>query len=212
MNGGGSLTLFVHVEEPSMAVALELLLPRILNERRTVPKIIDHGSKQALLNNLPARLKGYARWPNPGLRVLVLVDRDDDDCRRLKTRLEDARRTAGLHSKTQPGPDGRFQVVNRIVVEELEAWFLGDVSALVTAFPGLPESLSHRQAFRDPDAVRGGTWEALHRLLKKSGYYAGSSKLPKIDVARRVAKHMDPARNRSASFRAFATGLTALMT
>lgn len=211
MSSHDAVSLFIHVEEPSMATALGVLIPRIIDNRQCALKIIDHGSKQALLGHLPARLQGYARWRNPALRVLVLVDRDDDDCHRLKARLEEASAAAGLYSKTRPGPGGRFRIVNRIVVEELESWFFGDVAALAAAYPGFPTSLPKREAFRDPDAIRGGTWEALLRVLKKSGHYAASSRLPKIEVARRVAEHMDPGRNRSASFHAFTTGLNALI-
>ena len=62
--------------------------------------------------------------------------------------------------------------------------------------------------FRNPDAIAGGTWEALERVLRQAGYFGGG--LPKIEVAREMAKHMDPARNESTSFRQFAQGLASL--
>jgi hypothetical protein len=83
MSDETALRLFIHVEEPSMAEAMEAWLPRLLSGRAVEAKVIDHGSKWALLNNLPARMRGYANWPLPGLRILVLVDRDDDDCAEL---------------------------------------------------------------------------------------------------------------------------------
>ena len=210
MSDSQTLRLFVHVEEPSMKEALDNLLPSLLPATPVEVKIIDHGSKKALLSNLPDRLRGYARWADPALRVLVLVDRDDDDCLVLKTNLEKAARAAGLPSKTVPDRQGKFQVVNRIVIEELEAWFLGDTDALAESYPGVPPTLACKAAFRDPDAVRGGTWEALSRVLKAAGHYAGSDRLPKIEVARRVSSKMAPDRNRSNSFRMFVAGLDAL--
>lgn len=192
-----------------MAAVLAALLPRLLARRPVASKVIDHGSKQALERDLSARLRGYA--PQPDIRVLVLVDRDNEDCRVLKQRLEASASRAGLATKTVPLGDGRFRVVNRIVVEELEAWFLGDVAALRTAFPGIPSTLGAMTRFRDPDAIPGGTWEALLRVLQKAGHYAGSERLPKIEVARRVAGHMTLLGNRSRSFHHFVTGLQALL-
>ncbi len=194
-----------------MKEAMEALLPRLVVGRRVDFKVIDHGSKRTLLNNLPARMKGYAKWPDARLRILVLVDRDDDDCVKLKNMLEAAATDAGLPTKTAPDQANRFKVVNRIVIEELEAWFLGDNPALVKAFPRVPTTLGKRARFRDPDAVSGGTWEALREVLNKAGYYAGSGRLPKIEVARSIAPLMEGDRNRSRRFRAFLTGLDALL-
>lgn len=203
--------LFIHVEEPSMGEALKALLPSLLIDRQVSWRIIDHGSKQALLKALPDRMKAYARWPEPSWRVLVLVDRDNDDCKMLKTQIESAAIASGLATKTTPDHAGYFRVLNRIVVEELEAWFVGDVSALVGAFPKVPSTFDRHARFRDPDAITGGTWEALHNLLSRAGYYAGSRRMPKIEVARRIAPLMDRRHNKSKSFQAFVTGLDALL-
>ena len=192
-----------------MRAALEALLPGLMASHPPRWRIIEHRN---LLAELPARLRGYARQADPALRVLVLLDRDMRDCRLLKGRLEDAARAAGLATKSTPDPDRRFQVVNRIVIEELEAWFLGDVPALRAAFPGVPATLAARRGLRDPDAIRGGTWETLLRVLQQAGHYPGATRLPKIEVARRVAAGMQPDANRSASFQTFRAGLDALLT
>jgi len=205
------LRLFVHVEEPSAKEALDALLPKLIGPRQLDTRVIEHGGKASLLNNLPNRLRGYAAMPAEHVRVMVLVDRDREECHTLKARLEEAARDAGMPTKTHPTASGHFRVVNRIVIEELEAWFIGDIEALRTAFPRLPASLGQRAPFRNPDAVPGGTWEALHRALQRSGYYVASDRLPKIELARLVAKQMRPERNRSASFRTFVHGLDALV-
>ncbi|HEY5853216.1 MAG TPA: DUF4276 family protein [Aldersonia sp.] len=98
-----------------------------------------------------------------------------------------------------------MQVLNRIAVEELEAWFLGDVNAICAAYPGVPTTLANRSGLRDPDAVRGGTAEALERVLKQSGDATGG--LSKTDAARRIALHMEIENNRSNSFCQFRDGL-----
>ena len=96
-----------------------------------------------------------------------------------------------------------------VLVEELEAWFFGDVEALRAAYPRVPASLARRAPYRDPDGIAGGTWEALYRVLKRAGYYQTS--FPKTEVARNVSVHMDPSRNNTHSFRAFREGVEALV-
>ncbi|HEV7669315.1 MAG TPA: DUF4276 family protein [Thermoanaerobaculia bacterium] len=93
-------------------------------------------------------------------------------------------------------------------VEELEAWFLGDIEALRAAYPRVPSTLAQRRGFRDPDAIQN-TWETLERLLQKSGYHPQG--LPKIAVARAISAHMDPERNASRSFQVFRDGLRELV-
>ena len=48
----------------------------------------------------------------------VVVDRDDEDCRRLKQQLESVAQRAGLRTRTDVG-NSSWQLVNRIAVEEL---------------------------------------------------------------------------------------------
>jgi hypothetical protein len=211
VTGTSPIRLFVHVEEPLMKAALDVLLPSLVVARQVTTTIIDHGSKQSLLTNLPLRLQGYRAWAGADIRVLVLVDRDDDDCRRLKQALEAAALAIGLPTKSSPALDGRFRVVNRIVVEELESWFLGDASAVCAAFPGVSPRFAARARYRDPDAVNGGTWEALAQLLSAAGHYHDAKKMPKVEVARRVAAQMTISVNRSHSFNMFVSGLQALL-
>jgi len=91
------------------------------------------------------------------------------------------------------------------MTEELEAWFLGDVKAITAAYPGVPPSLAHQAGFRDPDAILGGTWEALERVLQRAGYHRGG--LEKIKAAREISQHMDPHRTSSKSFQVLRDGL-----
>ncbi len=161
--------LIVFVEEYSMEAALEHLLPKLLGDIEF--QIIRFQCKDDLLKNAPARLKGYAAWLPENWRILVLVDRDDDDCLVLKAEMENMAAAAGLLTKTAVRHGQCFQVVNRIAIEELEAWFIGDWLAVQTAYPRVPATLPQKAGFRDPDAVAGGTWEALERVLKKAGYF-----------------------------------------
>ncbi len=197
--------LIVFVEEYSMEATLERLLPKLLPEVDF--EIRRFQCKDDLLKKLPDRLRGYRRWLPENQRILVLVDRDDDDCRVLKQKLEDMADAAGLLSKTRAGQGRCFQVVNRIAIEELEAWFFGDWQAVQAAFPKLPDAIPHKATFRNPDAILGGTWEALERVFKKHGYF--KTGLRKLECARSVAQHMDPLRNTSRSFQVFCSAVSA---
>ena len=73
------------------------------------------------------------------------------------------------------------------------------------ARPGLKAEHSptvpRRQAYRDPDGIRGGTWEAFERVLQAAGYFRTG--LRKKEIARTIAPHRVPSRNTSRSFRLF---------
>lgn len=186
----------VLVEEPSMEAALRALLPAILGD---IPfDVHPYQGKGDLLARLPSRLRGYAQWLPDAWRIVVVVDRDDDPCDDLKRRLEEFASRAGLGTRT--AGEGKYVVVNRLAIEELEAWFFGDWEAVRMAYPRVPATVPAKAGFRDPDAIAGGTWERLERLLQRAGYF--KTGLRKIEVAREVAKYMDPTRNRSRSFRA----------
>lgn len=185
------------VEEPSMAAALRGLLPRILGA--TSYDVHDLRCKSELLRRLPSRLRGYAAWIPASWRIVVIVDRDGDDCSELKARLEQIALDAGVATKSAPRA-GRFILVNRIAIEELEAWFFGDWAAVRSAYPKVEANVPSQAAYRHSDAVAGGTWEALERILQAAGYFAGG--LGKVTAARAIAEQMDPARNTSPSFRA----------
>lgn len=189
------------VEEPSAEAALRELLPGVLGDVSFA--IHAHSGKDDLLRKLPAKLKGYAAWLPEDHRIVVLVDCDDDNCRKLKARLEKYAREAGL--KTRSTRPKTFTVVNRIAVEELEAWFFGDWEAVRAAYPRVKATIPAQAPYRKSDEIQGGTWEALERVLQKAGYF--SNGLPKIEVARAVAQHMKPKKNTSPSFGVFHSAL-----
>ncbi len=195
------------VEEPSAEQALLYIVPKITD---AAFRVHPFNGKNDLLSKLRQRLKAYNQRMKNGedIRIIILVDRDDDNCHDLKVILEEATKWEGLVTKSSPAPSGVFHVLTRIAVEELEAWFLGDEQAIRTAYTRVPIFAQQRE-FRDPDAVRGGTWEALERLLQKAGYHQGG--LAKIKAAREIATHMEPSRNRSRSFQIFCEGLQSLI-
>ncbi len=196
----------VLVEEPSAEAALRLLMPKILGD--TSFAVYAHSCKENLLKRLPERLRGYASWLPDDWRIVVVVDRDDDDCSKLKLRLEAFAAEAGLTTKSSVRSK-RFCVVNRVAIEELEAWYFGDWEAVQTAYPKVDGNIPSQAKYRAPDEIKGGTWEAFERVMKASGYF--KTGLRKIEAARSVAEHMDPGRNTSPSFRALRDALAELV-
>lgn len=188
-----------------MEAALEIILPRIVDGVEF--QIIRFQCKDDLLKNAPARLKGYASWLPENWKIIVLVDRDDDDCIALKSKLEKMALDAGLITKSNPKKNKPFQVINRIAVEELESWFFGDWLAVQEAYPRVSPTIPQKAGFRDPDAILGGTWEAMERVLKNAGYF--STGLRKTELARAVAANMLPERNKSRSFQEFLKAIIA---
>jgi hypothetical protein len=187
------------VEEPSMEAFLRALLPRLLPQDRTF-EVHPFQGKSDLLGKLEPRLKGYAAWLPDDWRIVVVVDRDDEDCRVLKRQLESIARRAGLRTRTRAG-NAPWQLVNRIAIEELEAWYFGDWAAVCSAYPRASSNVPRRQGFRDPDAIAGGTWEAFERVMQTHGYFKGG--LLKIEAARAIVAQIESGRSRSASFSAF---------
>jgi len=198
------LHLEFYVEEPSQESALTQLLPKILTSNVTF-NIHGYRGKQKFLKNVPNRLKGYQPSLPSDWKIVLLIDEDREDCLKLKKQLEDMAISAGLIPKSSCQKDKSFQVLNRIVVEELEAWFFGDVEAICQADPKVSPHLAKQKGYRDPDAIRGGTAEALERVLKKAGYHLGG--LEKYKAYSEISKYMNPELNRSKSFQVFYQGL-----
>ncbi len=178
------------LEEPSSKQLLDGLLPRVFPG--LVPErdflCIPHEGKQDLIRSIPRKLRG---WTEPGARFVVLLDQDLEDCRDLKGRLGNLVREAG-----------RPETLVRLACRELEAWYLGDPEALAEAYEcaGL-KSLADKARFRNPDQVQKPSREVA-RLVPQFQKVAG---------ARRMAGHLDPARNRSRSFQVFFEGLHKLL-
>lgn len=196
------------VEEPSAEVALANFVPKILPQEVDF-KIHTFQGKQNLLKKLPKRLQGYKQWLPPDSRIVILIDEDRQDCLELKSKLDKIASEAGLITKSAAIINSQFQVLNRLAIEELEAWFFGDVEAIVAAYPKVPSNLAQHKKYRNPDGIKGGTGEALGKLLKQKGYHRGG--LEKVKAAREISVNMDPQRNRSKSFQVFRDGLLSMI-
>ncbi len=188
------------VEDLSLEVFLRGLLERFLPTASF--QVHSFQGKQDLLRKLPVRLKGYASWLPEDWRILVVVDRDEEDCRGLKQRLEECARAAGLRTRAQAAATGSpsWCLVNRIAIEELEAWFFGEWEAVCTAYPGVPKTIPRRKGYRVPDGIPR-TWEALERILQRHRYFRGG--LRKLELAEAMGEVFEPNRCQSHSFQVF---------
>lgn len=199
------------VEDQSGKKALEVLVPKIIGSEHTfsihsykgvgrIPKNmrdVDDASERILLNNLPKLLKGYGRtfagYPDTYCAAVIVVCDVDDKC------LKEFRESLiAIQNAFNPKPTTGFC----IVVEEGEAWFLGDMSAIKSAYPKAKDTVLGLYV---NDSICG-TWEKLADAI----YPGGAQRLSKLGwqtVGREKAKwaeeitpHMDVRNNKSASF------------
>lgn len=177
------------LEEPSMGALLEGLLPRLFVGWKKGEHFlcIEHEGKSDLDKSVPRKLKN---WQHPGDRFVIVRDNDSADCRQVKARYVD------LCAKC-----GRADTLIRLVCQELESWYLGDLHALAQCF-GIPkiDSPALRKKFADPDTYQKPSVEIARRLPE---FQKGSA-------ARDMAAHLTPAQNRSRSFQTFVAGLQRL--
>ena len=145
-----------------------------------------------------------------------LLMRDRRDCYELKAELERTAREAGFVTKSSALPNSDFQVVNRLAIEELEAWFFGDVEApgYTQLIPPVRVSINLEQyqaRYRNPDAIHRWYIRSIGAFAnRRKNYHTPKDKLcANLEVAQNIAQHMEPNRNKSKSFQVFVEGLKA---
>lgn len=176
------------LEELSARVLLEGFLPKLIPNTIRCRFIVFEG-KQDLEKQLVKRIRGY-RVPNA--RFVVLRDKDSEDCRLVKGRL-----TKKCAEARQP------DALVRVACHELESWYLGDLSAVEAGLgvTGLARH-QHKVPFVRPDELA-----APARKLRSI-----APSYQKVGGSRSIGPHLDPAENRSHSFRVFVAGIRKLVT
>ncbi|MFN4154508.1 MAG: hypothetical protein ACK4HF_07625 [Paracoccaceae bacterium] len=199
------------VEDVSGKVALEHLLPNVLNGRATfsihpykgighIPKGLKttlDASTRVLLNQLPRLLAGYGRafskYPaDYKAAVIVVCDLDSRDLGGFLGELQ------AVLDSCNPKPEGLFC----IAIEEGESWLLGHKEAVLTAYPASNKTLLEAYQY---DSICG-TWEVLADIVYPGGSAALQSK-GKQEVGRvksiwanEIAPLIDVSENLSPSF------------
>lgn len=149
--------------------------------------------RRGLLDQLPAKLRGYARaYAYADLTVVVLVDADDEDCRALKQRI------VAIYAAMNPRP---ARLLVRIAVEETESWFIADPNAIRAAYP---KARTTRLNGIPPDAVCGA-WERLAEALGFDPRQCGPP--DKYQWAEAIAPHLNLDGPASPSLRALIDGV-----
>jgi hypothetical protein len=207
------------IEDQSGAIMLDLLIPGIIGTDHTfrihsykgighLPKNLKSASdarKRILLDQLPRLLKGYGETYRDvtDYSIIVVCDLDDKCLKEFRDEL------LHLLDECNPRPSAHFCMM----VEEGEAWFLGDKQAIRSAYPHAKEVVLNRYANDDIC----GTWEKLADAIVKGG----SKKLlslgwrsigeEKSNWAEKITPHMDIETNQSPSFQYFRRKLRGLI-
>ena len=206
--------LQILVEDASGKKFLDILLPKIVGDQHTfrvinyrgigrIPKNLSSttdASKRILLDRLPKLLRGYGKtfvnYPADYPAAVLLVCDLDDQC--LKAFRQEL---LNVLEACNPKPETRFC----IAIEEGEAWLLGDVPAIIAAYPKARNNVLREYT---NDSICG-TWE----LLADAVYPGGSTKLEdqgwwavgreKSVWSEKIAPQMEIDHNASPSFQYF---------
>lgn len=209
----------VLVEDSSGAKLVETLLPALIGLYgeahtwrvhaykgigRLPPNLAAGGdpAKRALLNQLPRLLAGYGKTPGIDA-VVVLVDSDERNCKVFLGELK------ALLTTCDPAPNTLF----RLAIEEMEAWYLGDRQAILSAYPKAKMAVLDGY---EQDSICG-TWERLADAVYPGGSVAirkAGWPLPgqvKHEWAEAIARYMNVQENQSPSFAKFRDGIMRLI-
>jgi len=109
---------------------------------------------RGLLDQLPAKLRGFGKYMDDQFLVIVLIDSDNDDPKVLIETLN------LMLAQLQCRPP---RVLFKLAVEETESWFLADRNAIQQA---IPRANVDSLQFIAPDAIVGA-WEKLAGCIGK---------------------------------------------
>ena len=207
------------VEDSSGEKLLSAVLPKLLGEQGDlhtwrvhayrgigrIPKNLKTSAdpaKRILFDQLPRLLQGYGKTPGIDA-VVVVLDTDKHNCVEFLAELK------ALAAGCNPAPKTLF----RLAIEEVEAWYLGDRSALDSAYPRAKADVLSRYV---QDSACN-TWE----LLADAVYPGGSAAIKKAgwplpgqikhEWAERIGPLLEPDRNASPSFGKLRDGLRRLL-
>ena len=203
------------VEDQSGKKMIETLLPKIIDRNRHTVRVIAYkgighipkdmsaggdAGKRILLQNLPRLLRGYGKtfpdYPEDCPAAIILICDLDNKCLKAFRKELDA-----ILASCNPKPETRFC----IAIEEGEAWLLGDIPAIKTAYPKAKEAVLNHY---ENDSICG-TWERLADAVFPGGSSALLGKGPlaigaeKSKWAEKITPHMSETDNKSPSFAYF---------
>jgi hypothetical protein len=177
--------IVVLAEEPSGQVIAECLAQKLSIADHIL--CLQHQGKSDLERSFPRKI-GHWRSSRPP-RFIVMRDNDGANCLQLKARL------LALVPR-----DAVNRVKIRLVVQELESWYLGDLDAVRRA--GLLSQAQlvaqkRKAILRTPDRI-GNAKQIFKNRVAEGG---------QIELARRIGPHLSLTDNKSPSFHAFVGAL-----
>jgi hypothetical protein len=171
-------------EERSMEKFLKIFLDKIeFNEEY---RVVPHSGKSDLKKSIPSKIRSSAK----DSKFIILIDQDSNDCKLLKSEIENI-----IKAANRLNCDFSYKI--RIVCHELESWYLGDLSAVDTAFGTSVKGQAHKRTYRDPDNTLGNPKQVLKSIIGEKG---------QTQIAEKMARAMTPEGikdNTSHSFRVF---------
>jgi len=198
------------VEDQSGKIALDILIKKIITGKSTyiihsykgigrLPKGLKPGSepqKRILLDQLPRLIRGYGKTfqghQNYSSAVVVVMDLDNNDLKSFEAELY------SMVEKCIPKPETYFC----FAIEEGEAWLLGDLDAIKSAYPDAKNNILNSYI---NDSICG-TWEKLADAIYPGG--SGSLKnegwikigRTKSEWAKKISPYLNINKNKSPSF------------
>ena len=184
------------VEDRSGKKSLDILAPKIVGDSHSV-EVRYYRGRDRLLVNLPRLLRGYGKtyagYPeNYPAAVIVVCDLDDKCLKAFRQQFNE------ILNVCNPKPLAHFC----IAIEEGEAWLLGDIPAIKSAYPKAKDKAL--KAYKNDSVC--GTWECLanavcpggEKALAKEGWQGVGRE--KSIWAEKIAPRMDVESNKSPSF------------
>jgi hypothetical protein len=214
--------LEILVEDQSGKALLDIAVQRMISDPHTyqvrpykgigrIPKNLGKGgdpSKRILLDQLPRLLRGYgaafAKYPaDYKAAVIVVCDLDDKNLEAFCAEL------VAILDACSPKPNAQFC----LAIEEGEAWLLGDLPAIMKAYPNARRNVLQQYV---NDSICG-TWEKLAdaicpggaKALSDDGWQAIGAE--KSRWAKNITPYMEFLANRSPSFCRFRDKVQALV-
>ena len=181
-----SMLVFL-LEEASFKEMLTGVLPKLLPGDVNY-KCISFEGKSDLEGQLERKIRNW----QGNVKFMVVRDRDGGNCQEQKKRILEKCARAG-----------RPDTLVRIVCNELESWYLGDLTAVENALQisGLT-SQQRKRKYRNPDLLTNAQDE-LKKITKK--------KYQKIKGSRAIGHCMDIEHNMSHSFHVFIEGIKKIL-
>jgi len=214
--------LEILVEDQSGKKCLDLLLPNMIGDAHTfkvisykgigrIPKGLTASSepnRRILLDQLPRLIRGYGKtftsYPEGYKAAVILVCDLDDKCLKVfRKELMD------ILDACDPRPETHFC----FAIEEGEAWFLGDIPAIKSAYPRAKDAILN--SYKNDSIC--GTWELLANAIYQGGSAALTSEgwqavgREKSQWSENITPNMEVTKNVSPSFIYFRDKIVGLL-